>query len=141
MIIRTGLRADAVHMYKLLQQEWKMDEDMHDEMKLHQFDHCLSNSSIFLVAEEDNKIIGMLMLHFQHKLIRSGSRAAFIEEVIVDKNNRGRGIGERLVKHACNTARLQGCYKVTLSCFENRIAFYERCGFNNESQSMRLNLK
>tara|TARA_R110002051_G_C8417957_1_gene451280 strand:- start:124 stop:549 length:426 start_codon:yes stop_codon:yes gene_type:complete len=141
MIIRLGLRADVIHMYKLLQQEWKMDENIHDEMKLHQFDHCLLNNSTFLVAEENDKIIGMLMLHLQHKLIRNGSRAAFIEEVIVDKDNRGKGIGEQLIKHACNSAMIQGCYKITLSCFENRVAFYERCGFNDESHSMRLNIK
>tara|TARA_R110000744_G_scaffold378329_2_gene494314 strand:- start:2481 stop:2906 length:426 start_codon:yes stop_codon:yes gene_type:complete len=141
MTIRPGSPADVLDMYRLLQQEWKTKEDIDEGSKLAQFDQCVLNNSTFLVAEENDEIIGMLMLHIQHKLIRNGSRAAFIEEVVVDKNNRGKGIGEQLIKHACNSARIQGCYKITLSCFENRIAFYERCGFNNESYSMRLNIK
>lgn len=141
MIIRPGKSSDIIHMYKLLHQEWTTSEEMSYEMKLQQFDNCLLNNSTFLVAEDSNKIIGMLMLHIQYKLIRNGSSAAFIEEVIVDENNRGKGIGVQLVHHACNIAKLKGCYKITLSCFEDRIAFYERCGFDNESYSMRLNIK
>ena len=93
MTIRPGSPADVLDMYRLLQQEGKTKEDIDEGSKLAQFDQCVLNNSTFLVAEENDEIIGMLMLHIQHKLIRNGSRAAFIEEVVVDKNNRGKGIG------------------------------------------------
>ena len=140
MIIREGSHQDIASMYDLLHQVWTI-EAMPYDIKLHHFNRCLSNNSTFYIAEENNKTIGMLMLHIQYKLIKNGGSAAFIEEVVVDKNNRGKGVGKKLVEYACNIAKSLDCYKVSLSCFKNRVAFYERCGFDNESHSMRLNIE
>ena len=82
----------------------------------------------------------MLMLQLQHKLLRNGSLVGFIEEVVVDSSERGKKIGEKLIKQVVNNARDLGCYKVILSCKPERIKFYERCGLREDSHTMRIDL-
>jgi glucosamine-phosphate N-acetyltransferase len=99
----------------------------------------LSNNYMF-VAEIDGTIIGTLTLHTQKKLIRNGGLCGFIEDVAVKNEYRGNNIGSLLVQEGINKAKELGCYKVILSCFDERINFYTKNGFLKESNTMRFNL-
>jgi glucosamine-phosphate N-acetyltransferase len=99
----------------------------------------LSNNYMF-VAEIDGAIIGTLTLHTQKKLIRNGGLCGFIEDVAVKNEYRGNNIGSLLVQEGINKAKELGCYKVILSCFDERIDFYTKNGFFKESNTMRFNL-
>jgi len=101
----------------------------------------LSNNNYMVVCEENDVIIGTATLHIQHKLIRNGGIAGLIEDVAVKKEFRGKNIGSELIQHLINKSKELGCYKVILSCFPERINFYEKNGFINESITMRHNLK
>jgi GNAT superfamily N-acetyltransferase len=90
--------------------------------------------------EDNNEIIGTATLHFQHKIIRNGGVAALIEDVAVREKYRGHGIGVKLIEHLIEIAKSCGCYKINLSCFPERVAFYERCGLKQESITMRYYL-
>lgn len=92
------------------------------------FDKVKENDNIIFVGVDDNKIIGSVMLHLQQKFIRDGGIASYIEEVIVRKEYRGKGIGEMLIFKAIEKARELGCYKVILQCSDENIKFYEKCG-------------
>lgn len=100
----------------------------------------IDNSNYMAVADKDGKIIGTATLHLQKKLIRNGGVAAFIEDVAIREKYRGQGIGADLVEHLIEKAKSLGCYKINLSCFPERIAFYERLGFKQESTTMRYYL-
>jgi len=108
-----------------------------DENTIEKF---LNNDNYLIIAEENNIIVGALTLHLQFKIIRDGGIVGFIEDVIVKEKFRGNKIGEKLVKTAIEKARLKGCYKITLNCFDERVNFYERCGFFRESNTMRYNV-
>lgn len=61
----------------------------------------------FFVARDtkDNKIVGMAIIVIVSTLLR---RKALLEELVVDENYRGQGIGEKIVKFVVDQARLAG---------------------------------
>lgn len=102
----------------------------------------LSNDNFMVVAEDESgTIVGTCTLHLQKKFIRDGGVAGLIEDVAVRENLRGKNIGSLLIQKAIELAKNKNCYKVILSCFPERVAFYERNGFIQESLTMRHNLK
>lgn len=97
----------------------------------------LDNGNYMVVAELDGEVVGTATLHIQRKIIRNGGVAGLIEDVAVREKHRGNNIGAQLVQHLIEKAKQMGCYKVILSCFPERVAFYERNGFIKESITMR----
>jgi ribosomal protein S18 acetylase RimI-like enzyme len=91
-----------------------------------------SKASIVLAAvdsENNQKILGSLTLVVFR--IPTGIRA-WIEDVIVDENARGMGIGEQLVRAALERAKAEGAKTVDLTSRPSREAanrLYQRCGF------------
>lgn len=97
----------------------------------------LSSHNHMMVIEYENQIIGCATLHLQHKLIRNGCIAGFIEEVVIREKYRNNNLGSKLIEELLKKSKKYGCYKVVLNCFPERVAFYERNGFHNESICMR----
>ena len=93
------------------------------------------------VAVLDGKVVGTAMMHLQHKLSYHCGTAAHLEDVVVDRDIRGQGIGELLVQAAIDVAKEKKCYKIILGCFEKTVPYYERFGFEKHDIGMRLNLK
>lgn len=102
----------------------------------------LNNDNYMVVAENENgEIVGTCTLHLQKKFIRNGGIAGLIEDVAVRESLRGQNVGSLLVQKAIEIAKEKQCYKVILSCFPERVEFYKRNGFIQESITMRHNLK
>jgi glucosamine-phosphate N-acetyltransferase len=136
MIIRRFLPSD-IHkgLIETYSEVWDIDHITEDVL-----DCWLCNDNIMVVAEDDDGIIvGTCTLHLQRKFIRNGGIAGFIEDVAVREHLRGQNIGSQLIQHALEIAKDEGCYKVILSCFPERVAFYERNGFKQECITMRYN--
>lgn len=113
-----------------------------DEITESTLNEWLSNDNFMVVAEDESgTIVGTCTLHLQKKFIRNGGVAGLIEDVAVRENLRGKNIGSLLIQKAIELAKNKNCYKVILSCFPERVAFYERNGFIQESLTMRHNLK
>lgn len=58
-------------------------------------------------------------------------KTLYIDDLCVDENARGKGIGARLFSFVSDFARERGCYNLTLnvwSCNPAALRFYERCG-------------
>lgn len=72
----------------------------------------------------------------ERKLIRGGAFAGHIEDVVVDAQFRGSGLGRRMVDALTDEARRRGCYKVILDCAESNVPFYERCGYATKELQM-----
>jgi len=89
----------------------------------------MSPATQLLLARSDGKIIGMLMLVLFR--IPTGLRA-WIEDVVVDGDARGKGAGEALTRAAVASAMERGARTVDLTSRPSREAanrLYQRCGF------------
>ncbi len=88
-----------------------------------------SDSSCILLAKVDGMIVGSLTLVTFH--IPTGIRA-WIEDVVVDADARGKGVGEALNVFAIAEAQRQGALTVDLTSRPSREAanrLYQRIGF------------
>lgn len=93
--------------------------------------HC------YHVAEVDGKIMGVAALITINKILRSGSRMGLIEDVAVDPEARGLGLGKLLIESLVELGVEKGCYKVVLNCSDHNVPFYEKCGFYKAENQMR----
>ena len=92
---------------------------------------------IFVAVKDDGQIIGSTTLLIEHKFIHDGGKVGHIEDVTVNKNYEGKGVGSTLVRKAMGFAKESNCYKVILVCSEKNIQFYKGIGFKEHEISMR----
>ena len=86
-----------------------------------------------LVADLNGEVVGMCQLVVFRHLQRHGGRCAEIESMHVHPTQRSKGIGEKLLVAAMESARQAGCYRVQLTSNLQRSdahRFYERMGFD-----------
>jgi ribosomal protein S18 acetylase RimI-like enzyme len=94
---------------------------------------CLSSPGCALyVAARGGKVDGFIVVHWIPFPMLAGTEA-YISDLIVERTQRGRGIGRRLVAVVESEARAQGCVRLMLN---NRVAaeafkraFYAKLGF------------
>lgn len=98
------------------------------------------NHKIFLLKDEEknNKIIGTITIIIEKKITHNFNCVGHIEDVIIDKNYRGKKLGKRIINEAVNYCRNINCYKVILDCSDNNIKFYEKCNFTLKGNQMAL---
>ena len=88
-----------------------------------------SDSSVLFIARVEGRIVGSLTLAVFR--IPTGIRA-WIEDVVVDENSRGHGVGEALNRAALAEAKRRGAKTVDLTSRPSREAanrLYLRIGF------------
>lgn len=88
------------------------------------------NKNTFLFVGEENGII-IATISIAIYRIPTGKKA-WIEDVVVDENVRGKGYGKKLMQHAIDFAKSQGISKIYLTSNPTRIAankMYQGFGF------------
>ena len=90
-------------------------------------------NSITIVMSKENIVIGVATLHIIKKLTRI---LGLIEDVAVNKNYRGLGIGKKLVKELIKIGNEKNCDKIVLSSSEKNSKFYEKIGFQKNELQM-----
>ena len=89
----------------------------------------LESGALVLLARYEGKIVGMATLVVATVLTGT---TAHVEDVVVDAEYRGRGIGERLMKELMSRARAEGAEAMVLTSDPSREAanrLYQRLGF------------
>lgn len=84
-----------------------------------------------LVAEQDLRVIGTLVLIVVQNLAHRGQPWAIVENVAVHESARGQGLGTLLMEEAVRRARGARCYKLVLSAHQSRTdshRLYRRLG-------------
>ncbi|MEU3300895.1 GNAT family N-acetyltransferase [Streptomyces sp. NPDC006678] len=85
-----------------------------------------------VVAEREGRIVGTLQLTVIPGLSRRGATRAVIEGVRIHADERGGGLGGRLIEWAVDESRRRDCQVVQLTSDVSRTdahRFYERLGF------------
>lgn len=93
-----------------------------------------SPSGIVFVAKLRNEVIGYICLHFNNYGFRCINPIGEIENMIIKREYRGKGVGTLLVKEVLKCARKKGVkrFKVeTLMKNKDAIRFYRKLGFKN----------
>ena len=93
-------------------------------------------ASTLLVARDGPEIVGTATVVVYTTPLRIESR---IEDVVVDRNARERGVGEALVRACIEVARERGAVIVELQTARSRVAanrLYERMGFERRDSNL-----
>ncbi|MEM3007608.1 MAG: GNAT family N-acetyltransferase [Candidatus Nitrosotenuis sp.] len=94
---------------------------------------------VIFVAVQGDRVIGSTTLLIEQKFIHGGGKVGHIEDVVVNRQHQGKGIGEMIIKHVLDYAKKEGCYKTILDCDDKVKPFYEKLGFVHHSNGMRYN--
>jgi len=92
------------------------------------------------VALDGEAVVGTFAMLVMDNLGHMGTPSAIVEDVAVDPQRHGRGIGRAMMQHAMTLSASKGCYKLTLSSNLKRSkahAFYEAIGFERHGYSFR----
>ncbi len=96
-----------------------------------------------VVAVREQRVVGTLQLTIVPGLSRRGSTRSVIEGVRVHADERGSGLGSRLIEWAIDMSRREGCQLVQLTSDATRTdahRFYERLGFTASHVGFKLPL-
>uniref|UniRef100_A0A7S3G727 Glucosamine 6-phosphate N-acetyltransferase n=1 Tax=Palpitomonas bilix TaxID=652834 RepID=A0A7S3G727_9EUKA len=91
-----------------------------------------------VVAEMEGRIVGSATLLVEHKFIHDCGCVGHIEDVVVDKEIRGKQLGKRLIMELLKRSQADGCYKTILDCAQDNVAFYAKCGLKTKEIQMVL---
>lgn len=97
--------------------------------KFSNFIKNLSNNHKIIVIVYENKIVANGTLLIEDKIIHGISKVGHIEDIVVDSESRGSGLGKKIVSYMTNLAKENNCYKVILNCKEENSGFYQKCGY------------
>ena len=92
---------------------------------------------VVYVAVLDGKVVGSTTLLIESKFIHDGGKVGHIEDVVVTKDQQGKGIGEKIIRSLLDYAKKENCYKTVLDCTDEVKPFYEKIGFKRHSSCMR----
>uniref|UniRef100_A0A6C0D1P2 N-acetyltransferase domain-containing protein n=1 Tax=viral metagenome TaxID=1070528 RepID=A0A6C0D1P2_9ZZZZ len=90
---------------------------------------------ICYIPNIDIEIIGSGTIIYEPKIIHGGKSVGHIEDIIVDKNHRNKGIAQNILNILIELAKNK-CYKVILDCKEELTDFYSKVGFNKNGNQM-----
>jgi len=107
------------------------------------WEHLLKDArSHFVVATARGTPVGLI--HFTtRQTVLHRSPSAMIDELVVTKEYRGKGIGKQLVLSAIERCRQLGCCEVEVSTEQTNLKarkFYTKCGFDKTEILFELDL-
>lgn len=120
---------------QLFAQEVEFTPDVKTQTKALQ--EILSDSKLgkIFVAKENIKVVAMVNILFSISTAL-GTRVGILEDMVVDADYRGAGIGTKLIEFALKSAKEEGCKRVTLLTDVDNLQahkFYMDEGFSKSS--------
>ncbi len=101
-----------------------------------------SATPVFVDADEKGRILGYCFC-VMHDNTDSRHlqriKTLYIDDLCIDEDARGTGVGRRLYEHAKEYARKQGCHNLTLNVWdgnETAMGFYRRMGLTTQKTTM-----
>ena len=133
----------TVEYYKLLREISLISiPDMNEKQNLEFIKQLDDNHQIYLMINcQNNKIVATGTILIENKLIRNYGKIAHIEDIAVDKTERNKGLGKKLINFLIDVSVERNCYKVILNCDTDLIYFYQSCGFDKKGDSLAIYLK
>lgn len=101
------------------------------------------NQALIVVEDEQSEIVATFQISFLQYLTYQGGLRAQIEAVRVREDQRGKGLGEKIITWAIQRAKDNGAHLVQLTTDKKRpdaIRFYENLGFIASHEGMKFHL-
>ena len=101
------------------------------------------NQELMVIENEKGEISGTMQLSFIQYLTYQGGIRAQIEAVRIHKNQRGTGLGTRMIEWAIQRAKKRNAHLLQLTTDKERpeaIRFYKSIGFRPTHEGMKLHL-
>jgi len=99
--------------------------------------------AIKIIATEDKKEIGRAWLYVLYNDLHV-EPFGLLEDVFVEENHRGGGVGTKLMQAVIEEAKKIGCYKLIATVRNSKgglCQWYEKHGFINYGAEFRMNLR
>lgn len=143
MNIRNAQKEDIPSLLHLLDEVNKIHADKRPDIfkrgqkyEAKELEELLQDPKVhILVADEDEKVLGYAFL-FEVKQeeteLLKGRKFLYLDDLCIDENTRGKGVGHSLLKASEELAKALGYPSLQLRVWElneNAIAFYEKNGF------------
>ena len=99
---------------------------------------------IYVAADENDSVMGYAFCEIRNQPDRDNLvpfRSVYIDDLCVDKQIRGKHIGQELFHHVCQKAKELGCYEITLNVWEGNTAalrFYQKMGMTPKETQMEF---
>lgn len=106
---------------------WTKELDDPDQVR-----GIIAGSHLFIVAEQDHRIIGM------GRALSDRRSDAYIQDVTVGKQYRGRGIGTAIIRELVRRLRSDGIEWIGLIAERGSHGFYTRLGFKQMPNSIPM---
>ena len=105
--------------------DYRPDEKDYDQI----WDGFQSQTNYFGLVALDEKldVVGYGSIFIQRNI--RGGKMGQIEDITVHPDFRNKGIGKLLINALVQISHKEKCYKVSLSCKENNLSFYQKCDF------------
>lgn len=97
----------------------------------------------FLLAKDKDKIVGFVNFTVRKTILHPGP-SGLIDELVISRSHRGKGIGKSLLFAAIEKCRELGCCEVEVSTEKNNSRareFYRKSGFNEDAVLLEFNLE
>ncbi len=99
--------------------------------------------SRILLAEDGERVIGLLSYSVRPDLYHAGD-SAYIENLVVDQDRRGEGVGRALLKTALAEIERAGCVEVSIAAMPDNLAaqsLYRSLGLADEAVYLEKHFK
>ncbi|GAB3992207.1 GNAT family N-acetyltransferase [Spirosoma daeguense] len=150
MIFRKATRPDVASIVQLLANDklGQLRENYAESLPVHYYDafdkiSADANQELIVVENEAGEVIGRLQLSFIQCLTYRGGIRAQIEAVRIREDQRGEGIGQKMIEWAIQRARKRNAHLLQLTTDKQRpdaLRFYEKLGFKPSHEGMKMNL-
>ncbi len=102
---------------------------------------------VFVAVDDRGEVVGYCFCIFichENDNILTDIKTLYIDDLCVDENARGGGVGKQLYQFAVAFAKAQGCYNLTLNVWadnKNALGFYRSLGLGEQKIGMELILE
>ena len=138
-MIREATSDDFDAVVRLYRQLHPEDPVLTDGSDRRVFDQILATPGLTLfVLEHDRRIVATTYLNVIPNITRRALPYAVIENVVVDEQQRGTGLGKKIMAATLNAAWVAGCYKALLQTGSKNPAthaYYRACGFSSDEKT------
>lgn len=153
MIIRMAQESDIEDIERLLVEIcnvhnegrpdlFKKDGKKYDKNQMMEIINDENRPVIVAFDEKNNRVLGYAMCVIQTVLNNNAlfdMKTLYLDDLCVDGQMRGNGIGKQIYDYVLEYAKKIGCYNLTLNvweCNEGAKRFYNKCGLTTQKTTL-----